>query len=97
MSAASYNRGSRVIARAADEIAPVLNARAERAAHKEETERLRAQVARLERDLARARRCIAELRRSKEERLAEARADAAMSQSAIKTLCRLAFPQDVRS
>ena len=55
MSAASYNRGSRVIARAADEIAPVLNARAERAAHKEETERLRAQVARLERDLARRR------------------------------------------
>jgi phage shock protein A len=97
MSAAAYNRGTKCIARATDADMPAIHARADRQAHKDEADRLRAQVAKLERDLARARRCIAELRRSKEERVTEARAEASSSAAAITTLCRLAFSSEVAS
>jgi phage shock protein A len=94
MSAAAYNRGSRLVAQEADARAQAVSARVERQAHKDEADRLRAQVAKLERDLARARRCIAELRRSKDARMSEARAELASSRFAVSTLCRIAFPHD---
>lgn len=94
MGAAAYNRGSKLISREADEAIPTALLRADREAHKAEVARLREQVARLESDLARARRCIAELRRSKDARLAEARAEQSSSAAAIGILTRLAFPTD---
>lgn len=94
MGASSYNRGSKVIARDADTAIAVAASRAERSALHEENARLRDCIADLERDLGRARRCIAELRRSKDERIAELRADISRGDFAIKTLCRLAFPKE---
>lgn len=92
MTAAAYNRGSRLIAKEADQAMPRASALAERQAYKDEAARLREQVANLERELARARRCIAELRRAKEARLSEARAEMASADAAISILCRRAFP-----
>jgi septal ring factor EnvC (AmiA/AmiB activator) len=91
MGAAAYNRGTRLIATAADEAMPAATARAERQALKDESKRLRVENERFSRDLARARRCIAELRRSKEALRQEARADAGRSAEAIGILCRIAF------
>jgi phage shock protein A len=94
MGAAAHNRGNRIIAREADERMSVALLRAEREAQKDEVARLREQVATLERDLARARRCVAELRRSKDARMAEARAEHSRSDAAIRILTRVAFPGD---
>ena len=94
MSRAAYNRGSRIVAREADERARSIDSRIERQALTDEVTRLQERIGLLERDLMRARRCIAELRRSREARLAEVRADASRSASAISMLCRIAFPGD---
>lgn len=94
MSAAAYNRGSRVVSRDAVERVPHAIARNERAAIKDEASRLRAEVATLKRELARARRCLAACRYAHEEWMRESRADAARSDAAISTLCRIAFPAD---
>lgn len=91
MSAASYNRGSRVVSRDADAQARVASTREDRRAQRDEAERLRERIAELERELARARRCVAELRRSKDERLREARNDQRRSDLAISILCKMAF------
>ena len=94
MGAAAYNRGSRLVAREADERMPVALSRADKQAHKDEIARLRERVASLERDLARARRCLASERAGREAlrvRLAdEERANA----FGVGVLCRLAFPGD---
>lgn len=94
MSAAAYNRGSRVVAREVDSLAQTGAARTARAAEAEQTAHLRDRIRSLERDLGRARRCIAELRRSKEARISEAREALARSDSAIRMLTRIAFPAD---
>lgn len=94
MGIAAYNRGSRGISRDADKAMPAAIIRADRQAHKDQAERLQAQIDKLERDLSRARRCIAELRRSKEARMSEAHADLARADMAVSHLCRIAFPDD---
>lgn len=94
MSAAAYNRGSRLVAQEADDRMPLARSRAERQAHKDEAERLRLQVTKLERELARARRCIAAMRLSHEARRSEWRASDSRSDAAISILCRVAFPKD---
>lgn len=90
--AAAYNRGSRLVAREADERMPEALSRADRQALKDEIVRLRERVASLERDLARARRCLAAERAGREAlrvRLAdEERANA----FGVGVLCRRAFP-----
>jgi hypothetical protein len=93
MSAAAYNRGSKIVRRDADERARAAIPRSDREAAKDESARLRERILQLERELARARRCIAELRRSKEARLSDARAEQASSQAAIQILTRVAFRQ----
>jgi hypothetical protein len=94
VSIAAYNRGSRLVAREADERMPGALSRADRQVHKDEVVRLREQVASLKRDLARARRCLASERAGREAlrvRLAdEERANA----FGVGVLCRLAFPGD---
>ena len=94
MSAAAYNRGSRLVAREADERMPDAVRRSDRQAHKDELVRLRERVAELEIELRRARRCLAAERAGREAlrvRLAdEERANA----FGIGVLCRLAFPGD---
>lgn len=66
MSIAAYNRGSRLVAREANERMPVATSRADAQAHKDEIVRLREQVTTLERDLRRARRCLASERAGRE-------------------------------
>ena len=66
MSAAAYNRGSRLLSREADERMPTALSRADRQAHNDEVSRLREQVAALGRDLRRARRCLASERAGRE-------------------------------
>lgn len=92
MSAAAYNRGSRLVAREADARMPDAARRADHQAHKDEVARLREQVATLERDLRRVRRCLASERAGREAlrvRLAhEERANA----FGVGVLVRLAFP-----
>jgi hypothetical protein len=94
VSAAAYNRGSRLVSREADERMPVATSRADAQAHKDEIARLREQVAALEHALRRARRCLAAERAGREAlrvRLAdEERANA----FGVGVLCRLAFPGD---
>lgn len=94
MSAAAYNRGSRIVSRGADERMPEALCRADRLAHKDEISRLHERVAELERELRRARRCLASERAARESlrvRLAnEERANA----FGVGVLCRLAFPGD---
>ena len=94
MGAASYNRGSQLVSREADERMPLALSRADRQAHKDEVVRLRERVASLERDLARARRCLASERAGSEAlrvRLSDAdRANA----FGVGVLCGLAFPGD---
>ena len=96
MGAAAYNRGSAVCARAFDAARAAASARETRRAERDELARAREQIASLERDLRRARRCIAELRRSKEARLAEAKADMSRADAVIHTLTRIAFPGDTK-
>jgi hypothetical protein len=94
MTAAAYNRGSRIVSREADERMADAMRRADRHAHTDEVARLREQVASLERELHRARLCIAAERAGREAlrvRLAnEERANA----FGVGILCRLAFPGD---
>lgn len=66
MSAAAYNRGSRIVSRGADERMPVALDRADKQATKDEIARLRGQVAELELELRRARRCLAAERAGRE-------------------------------
>jgi hypothetical protein len=94
MGTASYNRGSKLVQRAADTQAHAAGPRADREAFKEQLARLLERNAKLERELSRARRCVAELRRSKDAARAETRADQASSRFAISILARLAFPED---
>ena len=94
MSIAAHNRGSRLVAREADERMPVATCRADAQAHKDEIVRLREQVTRLERALARARRCLAAERAGREAlrvRLADEERARAFG---VGVLCRLAFPGD---
>lgn len=94
MSAAAHNRGSRVVARAADDLMPSAQSRADRAAQKDETERLRERVAQLEKTLSRARRCLAAERHAREARTAELKAELRASKYAVTLLCKLAFPDE---
>lgn len=96
MGAAAYNRGSRLVSREADECMPEAARRADRQAHKDEADRLRAQIATLERELRRARRCLAAERAGRESlrvRLANEERSRAFS---VGILCRLAFPGDAK-
>lgn len=94
MSIAAYNRGSRLVAREADERMPVATYRADAQAHKDEVTRLREQVTTLKRDLRRARRCLAAERAGREAlraRLIDAERANAFG---VGVLCGLAFPGD---
>ena len=91
MGIAAYSRGSRGIARDADALMPLALSRADKQAHKDETERLRAQVADLTRDLTRARRCLAAERQGRENlRLRLASQESAYA-FAVGVLCRRAL------
>lgn len=94
MGAAAYNRGSRLVAREADERMPGILSRADRQAHKDEVARLREQVATLERDLRRARRCLAAERAGREAIRARLADEERASAFGVGVLCRLAFPGD---
>jgi len=94
VSIAAYNRGSRLVAREADERMPVATSRADAQAHKDEVARLREQVTTLKRDLRRARRCLAAERAGREAlraRLIDAERANAFG---VGVLCGLAFPGD---
>lgn len=94
MSIAASNRGSRLVAREADERMPVATSRADAQAHKDEVTRLREQVTTLKRDLRRARRCLAAERAGREAlraRLIDAERANAFG---VGVLCGLAFPGD---
>jgi len=96
MGAAAYNRGSRLLAREADERMSMSGAisRADAQAHKDEVTRLREQVTTLKRDLRRARRCLAAERAGREAlraRLIDAERANAFG---VGVLCGLAFPGD---
>lgn len=94
MSIAAYNRGSRLVAREADERMQVAISRADRQALKDEIVRLREQVATLERALARARRCLASERSGREALRARLAAEERAYAFGVGVLCRLAFPGD---
>ena len=94
MSAAAYNRGSRLVASDADERMPVAMSRADRQAHKDEVARLREQVAALERDLRRARRCLASERAGREALRVRLANEETANAFGVGVLCRLAFPGD---
>ena len=94
MGAAAYNRGSRLLAREADERMSGAMSQADARAHKDEVTRLREQVTTLKRDLRRARRCLAAERAGREAlraRLIDAERANAFG---VGVLCRLAFPGD---
>jgi len=94
MGVAASNRGARSIARDADALMGAPLARADRQAHKDEIERLKAQIASLSSDLSRARRCLAAERQGRESlrlRLMDAERVYAF---VIGILCRLAWPKD---
>lgn len=94
MGVAASNRGARSIARDADALMPAVSKRADRQAHKDEIERLRAQIARLSGDLSRARRCLAAERHGREQLRLRLAAEERSSAFAVSTLCRIAFPGD---
>lgn len=92
MSAASYNRGSRIISRETDERMPNAALRADRQSHNDENKKLREQLAAMERELNRARRCLSAERAGRERlrvRLAE---QERLNAFRVGILCRLAFP-----
>ena len=94
MGAAAYNRGSACLSKQADEAMPIAVKRADRAAHKDETARLKDRVAELERDLSRARRALAAERYGREQlRVRLAREESAYA-FAVGILCRRAFAED---
>lgn len=92
MGVAASNRGSRSIARDADALMPMAITRADRQAHKDEIERLRAQVADLTRDLKRARRCIAAERQGRENLRLRLVAEERIYAFAVGVLCRRLWP-----
>ena len=94
MSIAAYNRGSRLVAREADERMPVATSRADAQAHKDEIVRLREQVAALERELRRARRCLAAERAGREAMRVRLAHEETSNAFGVGVLCRLAFPGD---
>lgn len=94
MSAASYNRGSRLVSKVADMHMKQAHAQADRAAEREELERLRGALARAERELARARRCLTSARVAHDMRIADLQAEMRTSKLAVSILCRIAFPAD---
>ena len=94
MSAAAYNRGSRIVSRGADERMPVALSRADQQAHKDEIVRLREQVAALVRELRRARRCLAAERAGREALRARLAAEEMSHALSVEWLCRRAFPGD---
>lgn len=96
MGIAAYNRGSRGIARDADALMPLAVNRADRQAHKDEIERLRAQVAGLTRDLTRARRCIAAGRLVQESLRLRLAASERIYAFAVGILCRRVWPEEHR-
>jgi hypothetical protein len=94
MGVAASNRGSRIVARQAAAAVSAIAPRIERIAEKDEADRLRARISDLEHDLVKARRCIAELRRSKDECMADAKAEIQRGDAAIAILCKIAFSGD---
>lgn len=94
MGVAASNRGTRSIARDADALMAAPLARADRQAHKDEIERLKAQIASLSHDLSRARRCLASERHGREQLRLRLAAEERSSAFATSTLCRIAFPCD---
>ncbi len=94
MSAAAYNRGSRIVSRGADERMPVALSRADQQAHKDEIVRLRGQVADLERELRRSRRCLAAERAGREALRVRLAHEESANAFGVGVLCRLAFPGD---
>ncbi len=94
MSIAAYNRGSRLVAREADERMPVATSRADAQANKDEIARLREQVTTLERDLRRARRCLAAERAGREAIRARLFYEERANAFGVGVLCMLAFPGD---
>lgn len=94
MGAAAYNRGSRLVARDADERMPAASSRSDRQAHKDEVSRLRDQVVALERELRRARRCLAAERAGREALRVRLADEERASGFGVGVLCRLAFPGD---
>lgn len=94
MSIAAYNRGSRLVAREADERMPVATSRADAQAHKDEVTRLREQVTKLKRDLRRARRCLAAERAGREALRARLIDAERANTFGVGVLCGLAFPGD---
>ena len=95
MGIAAYNRGSRLVAKEADERMLVATSRADVQAHKDEIVRLREQVATLERTLKRARRCLASERAGREALRVRLAAEERAGAFGVGVLCRLAFPGDV--
>jgi chromosome segregation ATPase len=94
MGIATYNRGSRMVSKEADNRMAPASARAEHQALKDENARLREQAARLERELARARRCLASERMGREnlrQALSTVNSNYAF---AVGTLCKRVFPGD---
>ena len=91
---AAYNRGSRVIAREADNRAQAAQPMADARACKGEIARLREQIATLERDLRRARRCLASERAGREALRARLADEERANAFGVGVLCRLAFSGD---
>lgn len=94
MGAAAYNRGSRLVAREADEQMPVAISRADAQAQKDEISRLREQVSTLERELRRARRCLAAERAGREALAARLLDEERANAFGVRVLCRIAFHGD---
>jgi septal ring factor EnvC (AmiA/AmiB activator) len=94
MSAAAYNRGSRLVSREADERMPEATLRADRQACEDEIARLREQVASLKRELRRARRCLAAERAGRDALRVRLAHEESAYAFGLGVLCRLAFPGD---
>jgi hypothetical protein len=94
LSAASSNRGSRLISREADLSLPVTTARADLQSFKDENARLREEVARLDRELARARRCLSASRLGREAQVSGLKSELQAAAFGTSVLCRIAFPAD---
>lgn len=94
MGIAVYNRGSRLVSRAANERMPVASSYADRQALADSVARLCDQVASLERELARARRCLALERAGRDALRARLAQEETANAFGVRVLCRLAFPRD---
>lgn len=93
---AAYTRGSRIVAREADERMPAVLERAERDAQKDEIARYRAEVKSLSKDLSRARRALAAERAGRErlrQQLMQCERD---YEFGVGVLARRAFPKHGR-